>query len=163
MSSQLFAADSVIAVRATSNLLMNEGSVQRSVELTQTQDISFVNFMPLVFLVVAGVFLFRSESVAAEENQQTAKPLAKEEPVEGKQEVTTKIEPKLEVSSLVEEDEIKDLSIGEERCQSTTAKKTRCKRKTTLERIEVAIENKKYRYLSCRQHSAKFTPYVEKT
>lgn len=45
-----------------------------------------------------------------------------------------------------------DLS-GDDQCQASTAKGTRCKRKTTLETISKVINNKKYQLTICAQHN----------
>ena len=45
---------------------------------------------------------------------------------------------------------IKDNS---QQCQASTAKGTRCKRKTTLEDTSVSIDNKTYLLTVCRQHN----------
>ncbi len=175
LSGQLLAAtDDLTLRRTTSNVLIEEGSAKSSVELTQRQNISLTNFIPLAFLVVAGAFIFRKEDEPVEKKNHTAKAIvkkeavvvAKKEPLKKvekevpKAEVKPEVVAKAKVSTIAENNEIKDLSIGQEQCQSTTAKKTRCKRKGALERLEVTIQNKKYRYLSCRQHSNNFKPYA---
>lgn len=175
LSGQLLAAtDDLTLRRTTSNVLMEEGSAKSSVELTQRQNISLTNFIPLAFLVVAGAFIFRKENEPVEENSNAAKPIVKKEAVVvAKKEPLKKVEKeipkaaakpkvvaKAKVSAVAENNELTDLSIGQEQCQSTTAKKTRCKRKGALKRLEVTIQSKKYRYLSCRQHSNNFKPYA---
>lgn len=45
-------------------------------------------------------------------------------------------------------------------CQGSTAKGSRCKRTTTLEKMSVTIDNKTYQLTACSQHkNDKFKPY----
>ena len=50
-------------------------------------------------------------------------------------------------------DNIIDLKDNSQQCQASTAKGTRCKRKTTLEDTSVSIDNKTYLLTVCRQHN----------
>lgn len=177
LSGQLLAeTDNLKLKRATSNVLVQEGSAKSTVELTHPQNISLTNFIPLALLVVAGAFILRKEDEPEEEKSKSEKlPVKKEPVVEVKKETPKKVAVKAEVkpkvavnpkpaakskvSTAVKKDDIKDLSVGQKQCQAATAKKTRCKRKAALENLEVTIKSKKYRYLSCSQHRKNFKPY----
>jgi len=50
-------------------------------------------------------------------------------------------------------DNIIDLKDSSRQCQASTAKGTRCKRKTTLEDTSISIDNKTYLLTVCRQHN----------
>ena len=50
-------------------------------------------------------------------------------------------------------DNIIDLKDNSRQCQASTAKGTRCKRKTTLEDTSISIDNKTYLLTVCRQHN----------
>jgi len=65
------------------------------------------------------------------------------------------------VTSTVEADnDIIDLTQNVEQCQGTTAKGTRCSRTANLETIVVKVDNKQYRFLTCKQHNNEgFTPF----
>ncbi len=57
-------------------------------------------------------------------------------------------------------DEVTDLTQNVDQCQGTTAKGTRCRRTANLETIEVSIDQKRYRFLTCKQHNNDaFTPF----
>ncbi len=57
-------------------------------------------------------------------------------------------------------DDITDLTQHVEQCQGTTAKGTRCSRTANLEPIVVKVENKQYRFLTCKQHNNEgFIPF----
>lgn len=60
------------------------------------------------------------------------------------------------------DDNIIDLKDNTQQCQASTAKGTRCKRKTTLEDTSVSIEDKTYLLTVCRQHNTKrLKPFSE--
>jgi len=46
-----------------------------------------------------------------------------------------------------------DLKDGMEQCQASTAKGTRCKRKTNLEETSLTIDDKTYQLTVCKQHN----------
>jgi len=50
-------------------------------------------------------------------------------------------------------DEIIDLKDDSQQCQASTAKGTRCKRKTMLEKAVISIDNKTYSVTVCKQHN----------
>lgn len=55
---------------------------------------------------------------------------------------------------------VTDLTQNVEQCQGTTAKGTRCSRSSNLETVVVGIENKQYKFLTCKQHNNDdFTPF----
>ncbi len=57
-------------------------------------------------------------------------------------------------------EEVVDLTQNVDQCQGTTAKGTRCRRTANLETIEVNIDQKRYRFLTCKQHNNDaFTPF----
>ncbi|WP_143736033.1 hypothetical protein [Methyloprofundus sedimenti] len=55
-----------------------------------------------------------------------------------------------------------DLKDNGQQCQASTAKGTRCKRKTTLEDTSVTIDDKTYLLTVCRQHNTEqLKPFSE--
>ena len=172
LSGQLFAAarsdiESPKEKRVLSIILIEEGNQPASVTLRERQSISIMNYAPIAGMVLLGFILFRTKEVVVEEEPEKAVVPAKN-PVKAEQatpdvvvEKATLEVKKAEIKSVTPIDDITDLSIDQEQCQSTTAKKTRCKRKTTLERIVVSINKQKYRFMSCRQHSNNFKPHKD--
>jgi len=126
-----------------------------------------MNYAPIAGMILLGFILFRTKEVVVEDEADEAVVPAKN-PVKAEQarpdvvvEKATLEVKKADLKSVTSIDDITDLSIDQEQCQSTTAKKTRCKRKTTLERIVVMINKQKYRFMSCRQHSNNFKPHKD--
>jgi len=63
-------------------------------------------------------------------------------------------------STVEASNDIVDLTQNVEQCQGTTAKGTRCSRTANLESIVVKVDNKQYRFLTCKQHHNEgFTPF----
>jgi len=63
-------------------------------------------------------------------------------------------------ASVAASEEITDLTQNVEQCQGTTGKGSRCSRTSHLEPVFISIENKKYKFLSCKQHNTdSFTPF----
>lgn len=55
-----------------------------------------------------------------------------------------------------------DLKDSAEQCQASTAKGTRCKRKTNLEETRITIDNTTYQLTVCKQHNTKgLKPFSE--
>ncbi len=68
------------------------------------------------------------------------------------------VEDKPKASATAEE--VTDLSVNADQCQGSTAKGTRCSRRSNLETIMVTIDGKKYKFSSCKQHNNKdFSPF----
>jgi len=175
LSAQLFAAaamptESLKEKRVTSNILMEEGVQPTMVIPSEAQSISAMNYAPFAGIVLLGFILFRTkEAVVVEDEVEadeavipTKKPVKVEQatPDVVVEKATIEVK-KADIKSVKPIDDITDLSIDQAQCQSTTAKKTRCKRKTTLERIMVIINKQKYRFMSCRQHSNNFKPHKD--
>lgn len=78
---------------------------------------------------------------------------------------TTEIdsESETEINATVKaDDNIIDLKDNSQQCQGSTAKGTRCKRKTTLEDASVTIDGKIYLLIACRQHNnERLKPFAE--
>lgn len=122
------------------------------------EDVAFnVSIWPFVLLGTV-LFLFRKKiiaesTVSAVEGEE--QPL--EKTVESSHHAQT--EP-AGVSSAAVIEEITDLTQHVEQCQGTTAKGTRCSRSANLEPIVVKVDNKKYRFLTCKQHNNEgFIPF----
>ncbi len=173
LSGQLFAAarsdiESPKEKRVLSIILIEEGNQPASVTLRERQSISAMNYAPIAGMILLGFILFRTKEVVVVEDEadEAVVPAKKTVKVEQARsdvvvEKATLEVKKAEIKSVTPIDDITDLSIDQEQCQSTTAKKTRCKRKTTLERIVVMINKQKYRFMSCRQHSNNFKPHKD--
>jgi len=174
LSSQLFAAEtpaieSFKEKRVISIILIEEGNQPASVTLRERQSISAMNYAPIAGMILLGFILFRTKEAVVEDKLVEDEPVVPaKKPVKVEQatpdvvvEKATLEVKKAEIKSVTPIDDITDLSIDQEQCQSTTAKKTRCKRKTTLERIVVSINKQKYRFMSCRQHSNNFKPHKD--
>jgi len=172
LSGQLFAAarpdiENPQAKRVLSIILIEEGNQPAAVTLRERQSISAMNYAPIAGMILLGFILFRKEEPEVEdEPEEAVVPVKKPVKVEKATpdvvvEKATLDVKKEEVKSVKPIDDITDLSIDQEQCQSTTAKKTRCKRKTSLERIIVSINKQKYRFMSCRQHSNNFKPHKD--
>ncbi len=128
------------------------------------EDVAFrVSIWPFV-LLGAVLFLFRkkiiAESTASGAETETHKP---EKPVTStppQARVEAAPAPAAEAPADAVADEITDLTQHVEQCQGTTAKGTRCSRSANLEPIVVNVENKKYRFLTCKQHNNEgFIPF----
>jgi len=172
LSGQLFAAattpiESSKEKKVISIILIEEGSHPVSVTLREPKRISAMNYAPIAGMILLGFILFRKEEpVVEDEPEEAVEPPKNSVKVEQAtpdvvvEKATLEVK-KADVKSATPIDDITDLSIDQEQCQSTTAKKTRCKRKTTLERIVVMINKQKYRFMSCRQHSNNFKPHKD--
>ncbi len=70
---------------------------------------------------------------------------------------STVAEPEVEVKEVEVKTEVNDniidLKDGGQQCQASTAKGTRCKRKTTLEDTSISLDGKTYLLTVCRQHN----------
>lgn len=72
------------------------------------------------------------------------------------------VAPKIPEAAPEVKDEIIDLTDNSQQCQASTAKGTRCKRKTTLEETSITLNNKTYLITVCRQHNNDhLTPFSE--
>jgi len=67
--------------------------------------------------------------------------------------ISTETENVIPAPDTIVTDNIIDLKDNSQQCQASTAKGTRCKRKTTLEDTSVSIDNKTYLLTVCRQHN----------
>jgi len=178
LSGQLFAAattniESPKEKRVISIILIEEGNQPASVTLREPQSISVMNYAPIAGMILLGFILFRTKEAVVEDEvevedgpEEAVVPAKKPVKIEQARsdvvvEKATFEVKKVEVKRVKPIEDITDLSIDQEQCQSTTAKKTRCKRKTTLERIVVMINKQKYRFMSCRQHSNNFKPHKD--
>ena len=76
-------------------------------------------------------------------------------------EVETEPDPEPDTETTAEaNDNIIDLKDNSEQCQGSTAKGTRCKRKTTLEDASITIDGITYLLTVCRQHNTnQLKPY----
>ncbi len=122
------------------------------------EDVAFkVSIWPFVLLGVVLV-LFRKKIIAestvaaSEESAHEAPKTAVAKPEAASKPADAPVAPA--------SDDITDLTQHVEQCQGTTAKGTRCSRTANLEPIVVKVENKQYRFLTCKQHNNKgFIPF----
>lgn len=172
LSGQLFAAArSDIEIpkekRVLSIILIEEGNKPAPLALRERQSISAMNYAPIAGIILLGFILFRKEGPVVEDEPEEAVVPAKN-PVKVEQATPDVVVEKAilevkkaDVKRVKPIDDITDLSTDQEQCQSATSKKTRCKRKTSLERIVVSINKQKYRFMSCRQHNNNFKPHED--
>jgi len=107
-------------------------------------------YWPLIVLLVV-LIIFRKKLIAEATVQ-------KQDAVHSNEEKVPQQEEK-KISGDNSED-VTDLTQNVEQCQGTTAKGARCSRSSNLEPVIVNIENKKYQFLSCKQHhNDDFTPF----
>ncbi len=107
-------------------------------------------YWPLIVLL-AVLIIFRKKLIAEATVQKHDIGLSDEEKVPQQEEK--------KLSGDNSEDVI-DLTQNVEQCQGTTAKGSRCSRSSNLAPVIVSIENKKYQFLSCKQHNNDdFTPF----
>jgi hypothetical protein len=122
------------------------------------EDVAFkVSIWPFV-LLGAVLFLLRKK-IIAESTVPASESKAHSTEKATKPQSETKTATTADVATSAS-DEITDLTQHVEQCQGTTAKGTRCRRTTNLEPIVVNVENKKYRFLTCKQHNNEgFVPF----
>ena len=145
---------------------------------------SMVPIWPFL-VIVALIFFFRKqlncappfkspEDTATKSPEDTATAIVQEPATVEADEPQTKPEPEQEpvapTSTVIPEatttadinDNIIDLKDNSQQCQASTAKGTRCKRKTTLEDAAVTIDDKTYLLTVCRQHNTEqLQPFSE--
>ncbi len=108
-------------------------------------------YWPLIILLIV-LFVFRKKLIAEATVQKQSVSHSDEEKLPQQKENKS-----MEHRDL---DDVTDLTQNVEQCQGTTAKGTRCSRSANLEAVIVSIENKKYQFLSCKQHNNDdFTPF----
>lgn len=117
-----------------------------------------------LLLLLALVLIFRKKIFVDEsEIQQSTEPLNKEE----QQETASFSEETPSEKNPVDEQKTKTSSSNidisnDNQCQASTAKGTRCKRTTTLEKTNITITNKTYQLTVCSQHNnKKLKPFPE--
>lgn len=111
---------------------------------------------PLLALIIF-VVVFRKQlncTSATDQSEKTAAPKSKAKA------------PKVATSTPAKTNPVNDNSIdlkdGTEQCQASTAKGTRCKRKTNLEETRITIDNTAYQLTVCKQHNTKgLKPFSE--
>ena len=125
---------------------------------------SFAAWPLIVFFVVLIVLrkkIFAEATVDASDSdpQETsaepeqAAPVAKPEVVAETKTEKTEAKPKKAKAKTKAKSDSIDLSADDKQCQGSTAKGTRCKRTTTLEKTTITIDGKTYNVTVCSQHN----------
>ena len=114
----------------------------------------------LAFVILVIVFRKQLNCVPPFESQEEPTPPVNQEQISAAPEtpeaVPKEVEKEEEVVAdiaSVANDNIIDLKDNSQQCQASTAKGTRCKRKTTLEDTSMTIDEKTYLLTVCRQHN----------
>ncbi len=122
------------------------------------EDAAFkVSIWPFVLLAIV-LFVFRKKIIAESTVPASeSKAHATEKTMETRRETKPATTGETATSA---SDEVTDLTQHVEQCQGTTAKGARCSRTANLEPIVVKVENKQYRFLTCKQHNNEgFIPF----
>ena len=110
---------------------------------------------PLIALILF-IIVFRKQlnCVPPFESQEEPDSAVNQEPISAATE-TAEEEKEESVANIVPvaNHNIIDLKDNSQQCQASTAKRTRCKRKTTLENTSMTIGEKTYLLTVCRQHN----------
>ena len=141
---------------------------------------SMVPIWPFLVIVTL-IFVFRKQlnCITSSKSPEDTATAIVQEPVtveEDESELEPELEPELELEPVAPtstvipaidttaelNDNIIDLKDNSQQCQASTAKGTRCKRKTTLEDTAVTIDDKTYLLTVCRQHNTEqLQPFSE--
>lgn len=111
-----------------------------------------------LLLLVAILFVFRKQLFAAatahtEEPEQKVDTPIKKEPAPKKTTTAKKTTSKAKETKAKEKTDSIDLNDDSKQCQASTAKGSRCKRTTTLEKTSVTIDGTTYHLTVCSQHN----------
>ena len=116
--------------------------------------------------IILFIFVFRKQLNCVPPSKPQEEPTPQEEPVPPviQEQISTEPETPNDVADIDTEvnDDIIDLKDNSQQCQASTAKGSRCKRKTTLEDTSITIGEKTYLLTVCRQHNTKtLKPFSE--
>ena len=127
-----------------------------SPEIAMATEDSMTSFLPpiwpfLAFVLFVIIFRKQLNCVPPFEPEEDEKPVSIDQ---------EQVPPEPEIATATDTDtttevinNIIDLKDNRQQCQASTAKGTRCKRKTTLENTSISIDDKTYLLTVCRQHN----------
>ncbi len=139
-------------------LLANSGYVYAE----EYEEVSTFSYWPLILLLIV-VVVFRNKLIAEATPEETAhhdddhdhdhvEEPVKKEPVKAASPVPA--------AKKSRKGGVVDLTEDQSRCQGGTVKGTQCSRRTGLEAVDVELEGKKYRLMTCKQHNTQpFKPF----
>ena len=137
-----------------------------SPNIARAAEDSISSFLPPIWPFIAimmFIFVFRKQLNCVLPSEPQKKPPPQEEPTSqeepvsplNQEQISTEPETPNDATDIDSgvSDTIIDLKDNSQQCQASTAKGTRCKRKTTLEETSVTIDEKNYFLTVCRQHN----------